>query len=499
MLINYEEIGMIAVVRAASRKLSSSDLGSLTKMQDQMIKRGRLAMLIDLGGVRAINRSGLAALVEFASGFPLGARLGFFGAQDAVGKELAACPLTAGLPIFKDLPSALNAQDFRDQQLAGMKAVLLCAGAGSRMAPMTNSTPKPMLDVFGTPILEHLMNHLHGFGIRDMLLNPGHHAPHIHKRFSTTARRSMFFLNEGQYMNGAWQARPLGSASTLARLAHQHSAFTDDFLVMCGDALTDLDLASLVKQHKDTDADITIAAARVPLQEVSKYGVIDADDAGRVRQFQEKPTPNEACSTLVSTGIYVINPRALTHVSEGAGQDIANDLLPTLLAQGGRIFTYAPEFSWVDFGCGRDYFDALEQGLTAGLPGLVPGGHEKRPGLWVEESAQVHPRAQISGPCYVGPGAVIEKDAKIDGPCVISANATIKGRTLVRRSVVCDGTTLHEGSWADNMIVHSDWAINHRFADGRPQNCAPLEVHEQWSEQLAPPSRWYSKLTGALT
>lgn len=499
MLTDYEETGMISIIRAASRRMTSRDLVMLEQARHRMVTRGRLAMLIDLGGVHKIARSGIAALVEFARAFQPGFGLGLFGARPAVARALSDCPLTSQFPVFSDKKEALASPDFRGFQLAGTKAVVLCAGAGSRMAPMTDTLPKPMLDVFGKPILEHLLTYLQSFGLRDFLLNPGHNAPAIHQQFTTTGQRSLFFLNEGAPQGSRWMPAPLGSASTLARLKHRHSAFDDDFLVLCGDALIDLDLAGLMESHKNSGAEVTIAAARVRPEETGKYGVIETDEAGRILGFQEKPDPSRARSTLVSTGIYVISPRALDVIPEHAGQDIATDLLPEILARGGHLNAYAPDFRWADFGCGRDYFDALVAGFSGDLPGVVPGGREIRPGVLADESARVDRRARISGPCYIGANAVIEKDTQIDGPCIIGANAHLMGGTLVRNSLVMAGTVLKPGIWADDMIVHTDWAVNHRQADGRKRSHLPLEAPEPVLEPQAAFSRWYNLLPGAVS
>lgn len=498
MLTDFEETGMISVVRAASRRMTSKDMIMLEQARRRMTARGHLAMLIDLSGVKRISNSGLAALVEFARTFRPGVQLGLFGAQDAAAQALANCPLTARFPTFSSRSEALSAPGFRELQLAGMKAAILCAGAGSRMAPLTDTMPKPMLDVFGKPILEHLMTYLQGFGIRDFLLNPGHNAPRIHDQFATTGQRSLFFLNEGGQQAGSWVPTPLGSASTLARLTHRHAAFTDDFLVLCGDALIDLDLVALVENHRQSGAEVTIAAQTAPWEETHKYGVIETTETGRVLGFQEKPALAEARSNLVSTGIYVISPRALAELEDRAGQDIAQDLLPAILARGGHLNAFAPEFRWVDFGCGRDYYDALVTGLTTDLPGVEIPGRELRPGVWVDDSARVDRRAQITGPCHIGPGAVIDKDAQIDGPAIIGANAHVMGRTVIRDSMVMAGTTIRPGIWADGMIVHQDWAINHRLADGRKQARIPLEAAEPAPAAQNALSRFTAWRSGAV-
>ncbi|WP_372887037.1 NDP-sugar synthase, partial [Shimia sp.] len=162
MLTNHEEVGNLTVLHAATNRMTSADMGPLCAARDRMLQQGRSAMLVDLGGVRQVARSGLAALTEFACSFGPGTRVGFFGARGPVAAALADCPLTAALPCFASRQQALADPGFRALQLAGTRALLLCAGAGSRMAPLTARMPKPMLDILGRPVLGHLMRHLGG-------------------------------------------------------------------------------------------------------------------------------------------------------------------------------------------------------------------------------------------------------------------------------------------------------------------------------------------------
>ncbi len=475
MLTNCEDIGMITILKIATARLTSADFASLKAAEAQIVARGRSALLVDLSAVRRITRSGLAALVEFQSEAPRQLAIGFFGAGRAVQREFERCALATLLTLFATRQQALDAAPFRARRLAGVKAVLLVAGAGSRMAPMSRDTPKPLLDVLGRTVLDRLMGHLMRFGIRDFVLNPGHLAPQFHRQVRSSALRSVQFLNEGAFAGATWQAAPLGSASTLLKLQHQCAAFPEDFLVFCGDALTDVDLSDLMTVHRESGAEVTLVTQTVPADQVHKYGIIDADPRGRVRRFVEKPAPPAASPRLASTGIYVMHPRALARLNGGAGLDIARDLLPAILAAGGHVQVYDTPCTWVDMGCGRDYFAALSRGLRGLIPDVTPVGQEVRRHVWLAPGAHLSPRAVVVGPCYLGPDATVDAGAKLEGPCVIGAGARISSRTLIRRSVIWPQTTVAPGSWVDDMIAAPGWAVEHRLADGRPGRFAPLE------------------------
>ncbi len=475
MLTQSEDVGMISILKIATACLTSADYADLEVAQARCVERGRSAMLVDLSAVRRMSRSGMAALVEFQSEAPAQMAVGFWGANQRVRRHIAQCPLAGLLTLFDTREAALAAPAFRERQLAGIKAVLLVAGTGSRMGPLCQDTPKPLLDFLGRPVIDHVMRHLSRFGIRDFILNPGHLAPQFHAHIQSSALRSVQFSNEGHWQGGQWIAQPMGSASTLRQLQIGGSAFDQDFLVLCGDAVTDVDVADLLARHQASGADVTIAAQKVPRDQVQKYGIIDADRTGRVRRFVEKPAPDAAPSRLASTGIYAISPRALDYIHAAPDQDIAVHLLPALLRAGRSLHVYERPFRWVDIGCGRDYFAGLSKGLRGLIPALVPRAREIRRHVWAADGAQVSPRAVIVGPTFVGPDAVIEAGAKLDGPVVVGARARICTSSLVRHSVICPETRVSSGTWVDDMIVAPDWAFDHRLAAAAPQPTCPME------------------------
>lgn len=475
MLTQSEDVGMISILKIATTCLTSADYVSLKEAEAQCVARGRSAMLVDLSAVRRISRSGMAALVEFQSEAPCQMAVGFWGAKGRVAKHISRCPLAGLLTLFESRQAALAAPAFRQRQLAGVKAVILVAGTGSRMGPLSMTTPKPLLDFLGRPVLDRVMRHLCTFGIRDFVLNPGHLAPQFHAHIQSSALRSVQFLNEGSWQGGQWIAQPLGSASTLRSLQENGRVFDQDFLVLCGDAVTDIDVADLLAQHRVSGADITIAAQNVPRDQVQKYGIVDVDRTGRVRRFVEKPSPELAPSQLASTGIHVVSPRALQHIDASPGQDIALHLLPELLESGRRIQVYQKPFNWVDIGCGRDYFAGLSRALLGQLSHVVPEAREIRRHVWASPGADVSPRAVIVGPAFIGPDAVLEAGAKLDGPVVVGAGAKICARSLVRRSVICADTRVTAGTWVDDMIVSPDWAFDHRLAKGIPTTTCRMD------------------------
>lgn len=466
----------LAVIKLSGRLNGASTVYDLTRKIEQLQAKGRRGLLLDLSKVPSMNMAGLAALVELVARNPK-ADLAFSALPKKTLEFLRKSGLDRGLQIFPSIEDALQHPDFRAHTLSGTRAVLLCAGKGSRVAPLTEVSPKPMLDVAGQPAMHRIIDHLASFGLRDVLVNPGHLGHEIIDYFRKVSLPDthITFVNEGGWKGGAWQANPIGSASTLKRMQDNNAAFDDNIVVLCGDALVDLDLSEMMREHISSGADATIAALTVPERDVHKYGIIEASPMQTVTRFFEKPTPGKTDSRLANSGIYIFKPKVLELLSSEEGLDIACDLLPAIMASGGKIHVYSSPFKWVDIGCGRDYAQAVRKCLTGALPFAPSQGREIRPGVWAMPGAVVSPRAKITGPCHIGADARIEAGAWLDGVCSIGAGAVVEGKTLLCDSIVMPKTRVSSGTWVQDMILHADWAIYHTHADGSPQERGALD------------------------
>jgi mannose-1-phosphate guanylyltransferase len=468
-----------AVLRLSGPLTRTAAIHALSEACDHLLAQGRSGIIVDLSTCGRVNLAGMAALVELAARRS-DITLGYAGLPVAVQRKLRSTGLDRGLRIFDTPATAFATAEFRRHSLASTKAVVLCAGEGRRIAPLSEVVPKPMIDIAGQPVLARILQHLGQFGLRDVLVNPGHLGPQIPAYFRDhpLPGTSLFYSHEGQMQDGLWRARPIGSASSLKRLQSQNAAFESDFLVLCGDALIDLDLAALMRTHRDTGADITLAAQTVAPEKIQKYGIMETGAGGRVRKFIEKPRPGTTSSRLANTGIYVISPRVLDWLPDREGLDIACDLLPAVMDQGGRVQVHEEAFNWTDIGCGRDYAQAMHKVLSGALPGVRPMGREMRPGVWCAADAEVSRKARIDGPCYIGPGARIVGDVRLQDLSVIGAHAVVAGPTTLKDTLVMPETLIAPGVWAQHLVVHPNWAFDHRFAEHGVRNHAPVEgVH----------------------
>jgi len=236
----------------------------------------------------------------------------------------------------------------------------------------------------------------------------------------------------------------------------------------------------MMRHHRATDADVTIAAHRISPERREKYGILQLSGASRIRGFQEKPPQAHAASNLASTGIYLFHPRVLNGLQDRPGQDIATDLLPAVLNSGGHIEAFDPHFCWTDIGTARDYFTALVRGLKEENVGIPSAGLATESSKFGRPPAAMPRNLSMRGPCYIAPSAKILGPVEFEGPVILGADTVIEGPAYLKNTLITPNTHVHPGAWIENMIVGPDWAFNHTAdhpADPTsPANFTPLDA-----------------------
>jgi mannose-1-phosphate guanylyltransferase/phosphomannomutase len=307
-----------------------------------------------------------------------------------------------------------------------MKAVVMAGGEGTRLRPMTANQPKPLLPVVNRPIMEHVLRLLKRHGFSETVVTV---------QFLAALIRNYFGDGEelGMSLQYATEEMPLGTAGSVK---NAEAALRDDrFLVISGDALTDIDLSDMVAFHKKNGALVTIGLKRVP--NPLEFGIIIVDDEGRVQRFLEKPTWGQVFSDTVNTGIYIMEPEVLDHVAEGTSVDWSGDVFPKLLAEGAPLYGYIAEGYWEDVGTHQSYFKA-QADMLSGKIDIEVGGFEVSPGVWVAEGAEVDPEAVLKGPLYVGDYAKVEGGAELREYTVLGSNVVVKEGAFLHRAVIHD-------------------------------------------------------------
>jgi len=351
-----------------------------------------------------------------------------------------------------------------------MKAMVLCAGKGTRLRPMTFDTPKPMIPLIDKPVLEHIFDHLVGQGIDEVAVNLSYRPEDIHNYFRSGDNHGLriFYSYEGEMLNGVFGGSAIGSAGGMKKIQNESGFFDDTFLVLCGDAAINLDIQSVVKQHKERGAIATVVLKTVEENEVEKYGVVALSNEGRIEQFQEKPTPAKAISTTANTGIYIFEPEIFNYIPDNVEYDLGGDLFPKLAEESERLFGAVAEFDWIDIGNVHDYRQATHFLLSNPPQGIAIPGIEVQPGIHLGPNVNIDlDNAKIEGPVYIGGGSVIEPHVRIIGPTVIGQNAHIGEHAIIHQSILGDHTKIFRNTLLTRAIVYGGFLINER-GDSEP-------------------------------
>lgn len=344
-----------------------------------------------------------------------------------------------------------------------MKAMVLCAGKGTRVQPITFSTPKPMINIINRPILSFILEHLKNEGVDQVVINTSYLSDHIESYFGDGVDYGMKISHsfEGGLVDGELQGIAVGSAGGMKRIQQRSGFFDDTFIVLCGDAIIDLDIRELVRFHKQRGGIATIASLNVPRNEVDKYGIIVTDESGAITSFQEKPDPQSAQSTLANTGIYVFEPEIFDYIPTATEFDIGSELFPLLIERGVLFYAMESRFDWIDVGNVEDFVAANFSVLDGSSPLVNVPGTEVKPGVFVGSNVSLNGALpMIEGPVYIGSGATIKTGAVIKGPAIIGANSVVEARSYVEATITGPYTHVRENCRLIDTVVFDDWLIS---------------------------------------
>lgn len=332
--------------------------------------------------------------------------------------------------------------------MSRMKAVVMAGGQGTRLRPLTSNQPKPMLPIVGRPMMEHVLRLLRNHGFTETVATVQFLASVIRNYFGDGS-------DLGLSLAYATEDEPLGTAGSVRNAEH----FLDDtFLVISGDAVTDIDLTETVRFHKDKGAAVTVVLKRVenPLE----FGIVIADEEGRIERLLEKPGWGEVFSDTINTGIYVIEPSVLEHVPAGEEYDFANQLFPALLDKGLPLYGYVTDAFWEDVGNLEAYL-TVHREILEGQVELEMDGFELQGGVWLGEGAEIDPEAKINGPVYIGENSRVEADAQIREHTVIGKGVVVKSGAFVHRAIVHDHAYIGTSASLRGCVVGKNSDIKH--------------------------------------
>ncbi|MBD2185097.1 sugar phosphate nucleotidyltransferase [Aerosakkonema funiforme] len=344
-----------------------------------------------------------------------------------------------------------------------MKAMILAAGKGTRIRPITFTIPKPLIPILQKPVMEFLVELLRQHGFDRIMVNVSHLADEIENYFRDGQRFGVqiAYSFEGRIVEGKLVGEAIGSAGGMKRIQDFYPFFDDTFVVLCGDALIDLDLTAAVKWHREKGAIATVITKSVPKEEVSSYGVVVTDEDGRIKAFQEKPKVEEALSTNINTGIYIFEPEVLDYIPSGVEYDIGSQLFPKLVEINAPFYAVQMDFQWVDIGKVPDYWHAIRSVLLGEVKNVAIPGQEVAPGIYTGVNVAVNwDKVDITGPVYIGGMTRIEDGAKIIGPTMIGPNCWVCKGATVDNSIIFEYSRLGPGIRLVDKLVFGRYCVD---------------------------------------
>jgi mannose-1-phosphate guanylyltransferase / phosphomannomutase len=335
-----------------------------------------------------------------------------------------------------------------------MKAVIMAGGEGTRLRPLTSNQPKPMLPLGNRPIMEHIVRHVRNHGFKDIVVTVQFLASQVRNYFGDGS-------DMGVDLTYATETTPLGTAGSVKNAAEQ---LDETFLVLSGDALTDVNLDEAVAFHRRSGAMVTVALKR--MENPLEFGIVITREDGRIERFLEKPHWGQVFSDTINTGIYVIEPEVFDRIPDGPS-DFAGDIFPKLLSWGAPLYGYVVDGYWEDVG-NLEAYQLAHQDILDGRVKVDIPGFEVRPGLWLGEGAEIDPDANLDGPVLVGDFAKVEGGASLREYSVIGSGVVVKRGAVLHRAIVHDNAYIGQGASLRGCVVGRSADVKHggRVEDG---------------------------------
>lgn len=345
-----------------------------------------------------------------------------------------------------------------------MKAMILAAGKGTRVRPLTYDLPKPMIPILGKPVMAYIVEHLVKNGVQEIMVNVSYLHEKIESYFGEGGQFGVRigYSFEG-YVTDTGEVVPqaLGSAGGIKKIQEFGRFFDETTIVLCGDAIVDLDIRAAVAEHKRKGALASVVVKEVPWEKVSEYGVVVTDSDGRIEKFQEKPKREVALSNFVSTGIYIFEPEAIDLIPSGEVFDIGSQLFPLMAEKGLAFYALKQDFQWLDIGSVTDYWGVLQSLLSGDVSTMEMPGKQIREGVWTGLNTRIEwEGTTIEGPVYIGAGCHIEAGSKIIGPCWIGHGSHICEGAEVIRSILFEYTRVLPNTELNEVIVCADYSAD---------------------------------------
>ena len=331
--------------------------------------------------------------------------------------------------------------------------MILAAGVGSRLDPLTRNVPKPMVPIVNQPVMEHLVRLLVKHGFTEIAANTHYLADQIESYFNDGA-------SLGAQMRFNRESELLGTAGGVRRVADSWNYFQngETFLVTGGDDFTDMDISAMLAFHRENRAMATIGLASV--EDPSQFGVVVLEDmnsarGGAIASFVEKPPAGTAPSNLVNTGVYLFEAEVLELIPAGEFYDFGKQLFPLLLEQGKPFFGFKTDGYWRDVGNLQELREAHDD-FFEGKVNIAPNVPTQEKDIWIGENCTIHPTARIEAPVVIGPNCTVGAHSRIAGGSFLGEGVVVADGATVNHSILWARAHVEPYTYLDGCIVGFD-------------------------------------------
>ena len=317
--------------------------------------------------------------------------------------------------------------------LNGLTAVVLAGGEGTRLRPLTNDLPKPVLPVANRPFFEYMLDHLKEAGVARVIMALGYRAEPLIESFGDGSKY-------GLRIDYEVEDRPLGTSGAVRALLPE---LKETFLVLNGDCVTEIDIAAMVEQHVERREYATLAVHTV--DDPSRYGVVVIDGIGYVSRFLEKPPGPRFPAHTVNSGVYALEPEMFNFIGEGFSM-FEKDLFPATLMSGVEIGTFPWGGYFMDMGTPESFLQLNRDVVTGAAP-------TRRPLPEPAKAPTIHASASVTGPVSYGDDVSVGANTRIVGPVVLGDGVVIGDSAIVEDSVVLAGARIGAGVTVRSAIT----------------------------------------------
>ena len=333
-----------------------------------------------------------------------------------------------------------------------MLGIIMAGGQGSRLRPITNVRPKPMVEVLGRPVIDFVKDSMVQGGVENIIVTTGY-------RGEMLAEHVQHWNVDGRTARINQESTPMGTAGSVRLLLDE---ITDTVIIGSGDSVASFDVASLLKAHKMNGAKATMALWEV--DDPSPFGIVGLSTSqdgeidgnlreGFIRRFKEKPTPEEAFSNVINAGLYILEPEVMELVPEGEKYDFSKNLFPRLLEMGWPMYAQAINGVWFDVGSPQELIRAQNVLIERReeLPFPMPKGTISENGSFIDISADVHQTATVTG-SVISKGAIVGENAALDH-CVLMNGARVGDGVELQNCILSPNSKVDSDVVANDVII----------------------------------------------